>query len=506
MHETGNILLRLTGIAKSFGGVRALRGVDFALRAGETHAVVGENGAGKSTLIKVITGAHVHDAGTIEAFGRIIERSSPSLARSLGIVAIYQQPALFPDLSVTENMALRLEPFRPWRAIRWRQRRERARQLLARVGATIDPDEPVRRLSMPQQQLVEIASALGADAKVLILDEPTASLSSREVEHLFSVIRTLRDEGVGLVYISHRLEELPLVADRVTVLRDGAYVATRAVSDIDRAEMIRLMVGRSVDSVFPKLDVPIGHVVLETRGLCCGGSGVHDINLSVRAGEILGLGGLVGAGRTELARTLFGLTPADAGQIRLREQAVTVRSPADAIRLGIAYLPEDRRRHGVVLEMPVAVNTTLAVLRKISRGGLIDFTKEHEIASTFVRRLQTKTPDVAFPVGNLSGGNQQKVALARWLATEPWVLILDEPTQGVDVGAKAEIHRIIGELAQRGLAILLISSELPELLGMCDRIAVMHAGRIVGTVDRSEATQEKVMELALGGGKREAVA
>jgi rhamnose transport system ATP-binding protein len=491
-------LLQLTDIAKSFAGVHALKGVSFELRPGEVHALVGENGAGKSTLIKVITGAHRPDAGTLVINGQSVEQNDPTLAKKLGVAVIYQQPALFPDLTVAENVALRLERGGPWRLINWRERRARAKQLLDRVGANLSPDVHVRDLTMPQQQLVEIASALGGDAKVLILDEPTSSLSDREVDNLFRVIRELRTQGVGMVYISHRLEELPRIADRVTVLRDGNYVGTRSMADVDRAELIRLMVGRSLDAVFPKIDVAIGDVVLETRDLACRAGGVRNVDLTVRAGEIVGLAGLVGAGRTELARILFGLTPADAGQILLNGRPVTVTSPSRAVDLGIAYVPEDRRRHGVILDMPVAANTTLAILSDMATAGLIRFGREREIATSFVQRLGVKTPGISAPVGNLSGGNQQKVALARWLATEPKVIILDEPTQGVDVGAKSEIHRLMGELAQRGLAILMISSELPEVLGMSDRIAVMHGGQIVGELSRAQATQEKILELALG--------
>lgn len=491
-------LLKLTGITKSFAGVQALRGVSFDLRLGEVHALVGENGAGKSTLVKVITGAHRPDSGEVVINGQVIAHNDPTKARSLGVAVIYQQPALFPDLTVAENIALRLERGGPWRRINWKGRRSRAKELLERVGAHISPDATVRQLTMPQQQLVEIASALGGDAKILILDEPTSSLSDREVENLFRVIRSLRQQGVGMIYISHRLEELPQIADRVTVLRDGSYVGTRSMSEVDRAEMIRLMVGRSLDAVFPKIEVPHGPVVLETRGLSCHESRVSAVNLSVRAGEILGLAGLVGAGRTELARVLFGLTPADSGQILLNGQVVEVNSPATAVALGIAYVPEDRRRHGVILEMPVSANATLAVLREVSNFGLIDFGREKQIARDYVQRLGIKTPSVNSPAGNLSGGNQQKVALARWLGTQPKVIILDEPTQGVDVGAKAEIHKLMGELAARGMAIIMISSELPEVLGMSVRIAVMHGGRVVGVLDRAAATQEKVLELALG--------
>lgn len=491
-------LLTLTSITKSFGAVQALRGVSFELRPGEVHALVGENGAGKSTLIKSITGAHQPDSGTIQLFGQMVRHKDPGAARKLGIAAVYQQPMLFSELTVAENIALGVEGNAPWQRIRWPERRRRASGLLGRVGADISPDAYVRQLTMPEQQLVEIARALGANARILILDEPTASLSDREVENLFRVIGQLRAQGVGIIYISHRLEELFQIADRVTVLRDGALVGTRPMSEVDRPELIRMMVGREVSAVFPKVEATLGETVLEARGLCCRLSGVRQVSFSIRAGEILGLAGLVGAGRTELARVLFGLTPADAGWILLRGQSVSITTPGQAVRLGIGYVPEDRRRHGVILEMPVAANATLAILRQIATGGWIRFQREQNIAQSFVERFGIKTPSLQAPAGNLSGGNQQKVALARWLATEPKVLILDEPTQGVDVGAKAEIHGLMGQLAQRGLAVLMISSELPEILGMSDRIAVMHAGTIAGILDRSEATQERILEMALG--------
>jgi rhamnose transport system ATP-binding protein len=491
-------LIDIQNVSKSFGGARALTDVSIEIHAGEVLAVCGENGAGKSTLIKIITGAHQPDSGTIRVRGQIVDRLDPGISRSLGIAAIYQQPALFPDLTVAENIGLRLERGGPWRLLRWGDRRRRARELLDRVGATIGVDELIRHLTMPQQQLVEIASALGGEAKVLILDEPTASLSDREVENLFRVIRELRSQGVGMVYISHRMEEISQIADRVTVLRDGRHVATLPAAGLTRAELIRLMVGRDLAAVFPKAEVELGKIVLETRELACRESGVAAVSLNVRAGEILGLAGLVGAGRTEFARVLFGLTPADGGQILLRGEPVVVDRPATAVKLGIAYVPEDRRRHGVILEMPVTANTTLAILRKIATAGWLNFTRERDITDSFVQRLGIKTASLDSPVGTLSGGNQQKVALARWLATEPSVIILDEPTQGVDVGAKSEIHRLMGELVKRGLAVIMISSELPEILGMSDRIAVMHEGRVVGVLNRAEATQERILELALG--------
>jgi len=490
--------LRLSNISKSFAGVHALNDVSFDLKSGEVHALVGENGAGKSTLIKVITGAHPPDTGTIEVAEEVVEQNDPVLARSLGIAAIYQQPALFPDLTVMENIAIGLESGNAWRRVRWKARRDQARRLLARVGAEINPEAEVRSLSMPRQQLVEIARALGAEAKILIMDEPTASLGENDAANLLRVIQELKAQGVGIIYISHRLEELPQVADRVTALRDGKLVGTRLMKEVSRGELIRMMVGRELDAVFPKIEVPIGEVALELQGVGCRASGVSNVSLKVRAGEILGLAGLVGAGRTELARVLFGLTPADTGSILIRGKTASIRNPAAAIEQGLAYLPEDRRRHGVILDMPVSSNTTLASLRGISSFGWLRFGRERELTADLVRRLGVKTASIDNPVGYLSGGNQQKVALARWLLTNPSVLILDEPTQGVDVGAKAEIHRLMGELAGRGLAILLISSELPEILGMSDRVAVLHQGTLTGTLPRTEATQERIMELALG--------
>ena len=491
-------LLRASDIDKSYAGVHALRRASFALRAGEVHALIGENGAGKSTLIKIITGAVVPDGGEIECNGKTITQNSPRLAKQLGIAAIYQQPALFPELSVAENIAIGLEEPTLWSRVNWSERRRRAAGLLARVGARVDPNAEAGELTMPQQQLVEIARALGADAKVLIMDEPTASLSDEDTRNLFAVIAQLRAEGAGIIYISHRLEELPLIADRVTVLRDGRTIDTRQMSEVNRQQLIQLMVGRELSAVFPKMAVQLGDVVLALRGLSCDTSGIHDVNLSVRAGEIVGLAGLVGAGRTELARTIFGLTPANRGEIVLRENTIRIDSTAQAIQSGIAYVPEDRRRHGVVLDMAISANITLASLDRMAHFGAMDFRHEKQVAVDYTRRLGIKTPSIFAPVATLSGGNQQKVALSRWLVTKPSLLILDEPTQGIDVGAKAEVHELMTELAAQGVAILMISSELPEILGMSDRIAVMCGGTIVSTLDRGEATQEKILALALG--------
>jgi len=521
-------LLQLTRVTKSFGAVRALRGVSFELRAGEVHALVGENGAGKSTLIKVITGAHQPDAGTIEIAGQPVRDLTPTAAHKLGIACIYQQPALFPDLTVAENIALRLEPASAVRRVYWPNRRARAAQLLHRIGADIRPDAEARRLSMPEQQLVEIACALGARTRIVIMDEPTASLTEQEQRRLFAVVGDLRASGVGVVYISHRLEEIFALADRVTVLRDGESVGTRVVGRIrgdealteqseirnpksqikqslltsapalTEAELIKLMVGREVSHLYPPAESAPGDVVLSLKNVGCAASGVKNVTLDVRAGEIVGIAGLVGAGRTALARVLFGVTPADTGEILLNGQRVTVRSPAEAVGLGIAYVPEDRRRHGVILEMPIAANMTMASHRRMFPRTWLRLGAERQLALDYLRALDVEANGPDAPIVHLSGGNQQKVALARWLATKPKLLILDEPTQGVDVGAKSEIHKIIRRLAKDGLAVLMISSDLPEVLGMSDRIAVMRGGTITAVIEGKAADPQSVMSAGLG--------
>jgi rhamnose transport system ATP-binding protein len=491
-------LLEAKSIVKTYAGVQALKGVSFDLLEGEVHALVGENGAGKSTLIKIMTGAVKADSGSLFVSGQPVLHNDPGVARSLGIAAIYQQPALFPHLTVSENIALALETGSVWRKVNWKARHAQTEKLLERIGASIDPDRAASTLSMPEQQLVEIAKAIGAEVKILIMDEPTASLTDREVESLFSVVRLLRSHGVGIIYISHRLEEILYIADRITVLRDGETIATTRKEQTACSELISMIAGRELAAIFPKRDVPVGDVVFELRNVGNRLRNLHDISLSVRSGEILGVAGLVGSGRTELAESIFGLTPAESGEIRLRGVSVPIPSPLAAIRLGIGYVPEDRRQHGVILNLPVAVNTSLANLKAVSRGGLIDATEEQKLAERYVEQLRIKTPSVHADLDMLSGGNQQKVALARWLAIEPSVLILDEPTQGVDVGSKSEIHRLMIDIAERGVAIIMISSELPEILGMSDRIAVMRAGAIAGVLSKAEATQHRILSLALG--------
>jgi rhamnose transport system ATP-binding protein len=496
-------LLQLNQILKSFGAVRALKGVSFSLRPGEVHALLGENGAGKSTLIKVIAGAHSPDGGEILIEGQRLSRLSPRLARHHGIACIYQQPALFPDLTVAENIALGVQQPKFHHRMSWGRQRRQAQELLKRVGAQIDPDSEIRSLSMPEQQLVEIAKALGAGARILIMDEPTASLTRQEVDLLLGVVRELRAQGVGIIYISHRLEEIFAVADRVTVLRDGESVGTEVVSGMDEATLIKRMVGREVAAIYPPSEGAPGGVVLGLRGVGCRASGVHGIDLDVRAGEIVGLSGLVGAGRTELARILFGITPADSGVMEFFGKPVQISSPQAAVEVGIAYVPEDRRKHGVILDMPIAANLTMAVLPTFFPGGWLRLEAERLLALDSIRDLGIKAsgPDAAG--GSLSGGNQQKVALGRWLAIRPRLLILDEPTQGVDVGAKAEIHKIIRRLAKEGLAVLMISSDLPEVLGMSDRIAVMRGGALAGILPGGASAHE-VMAVALGQNRRAA--
>jgi rhamnose transport system ATP-binding protein len=490
-------LLQLTNLTKSFGAVRALRGVSLELNAGEIHALLGENGAGKSTLIKIITGAHRPDSGTIRIDGNEVQNLTPATAHQLGVACIYQQPALFPDLTVAENIGSRLEMNRAFRRVNWPARRARAEELLRRIGANISPEREVRELSMPEQQLVEIACAIGAGARIVIMDEPTASLSQKEQHLLFAVARELRASGVGVIYISHRLEEIFALADRVTVLRDGESVASNRVEELNETRLIQLMVGREISQIFPEREGAAGAVLLSTRGVGCSATGVRNVTLELKAGEVLGLAGLVGAGRTELARILFGITPADAGEIFLNGEKMVIGSPQRAIERGIAYVPEDRRRHGVIVDMSIAANITMASHRELFPRGWMQFAREHDVAMNFIRDLAIKSAGPEAPGRSLSGGNQQKVAVARWLATNPKVLILDEPTQGVDVGAKSEIHKIIRQLAARGIATLMISSDLPEILGVSDRIAVMRDRTIVATLP-GKSNAHDVMAAAVG--------
>ncbi|MDN5571779.1 MAG: sugar ABC transporter ATP-binding protein, partial [Propionibacteriaceae bacterium] len=484
--------LELTGVTKSFGAVVALRDGQLALHPGSIHALVGENGAGKSTLVKIIAGLYPRDAGTITMDGRPVEFRNTAEAKAAGVAVIYQEPTLFPDLSVTENIFMGRQPVSRFRRIDRAAMRDEATALFARLGVRIDTDRPTEGLSIADQQIIEIAKAISLDAKVLIMDEPTAALSGVEVERLFEVARSLRDEGRALMFISHRFEEVFALCDTVTVMRDGAYISTDPIADTTEADIVRKMVGRNVDNLFPKQDAEIGEPVLEVAGLTEPGV-FADISFTVRAGEIVALAGLVGAGRSEVARAVFGVDPYTLGSVRVAGRPLAKNSPGAAMRAGVALVPEDRRKQGLILDASVATNITDAIRGRLTRGGLITVAAENAAAQEWAGRLAVKTASLDAVAGTLSGGNQQKVVLAKWLATNPRVLIIDEPTRGIDVGTKSEVHRMMSQLAGAGLAILMISSELPEVLGMSDRVLVMHEGRLTADLPRETASAESVM-------------
>jgi len=496
MSETSPVL-RLTGISKRFGAVQALTDVDVALFANEVHALVGENGAGKSTLVKILAGIHHPDAGRIQLSGEDLVLSGPAAARDLGIAVIHQHPNLFPDLTVAENVFVGRLPRNGVRGVDWGELNRTAQRLFENLGVKQSVSVPVRGLSVADQQLVEIAKSLSLDARVLVMDEPTASLSSHEVERLFTIIRQLRGRGVAILFVDHRMEEVFEIADRVSVLRDGRHVITAPINELNPAEAIRHMVGRRLETLFPKEQATIGEIALEVRGLTRRGV-FSNASFQVRRGEILGLAGLVGAGRTEIARVLFGIDRADAGEVLVAGKHAEIKSPKDAMRLGIVYVPEDRHAQGLVLDFSIAANVSLPIVERLSRLLVVDRVQERQIATDYSKQLQVRSTGVEQVASGLSGGNQQKVVLAKWLATKPTVLLLDEPTQGVDIGAKAEVHRIISQLAGQGMAIVLISSELLEVLGMADRIVVLHEGRVAAEFARDDATQERVMAAATG--------
>ena len=495
MHPVSESILELSNISKSFSGVEVLHHVSFALRPGEVHALLGENGAGKSTLVKVITGVHQPDTGEIFLDGNQVHFRDTWETRQAGITAIYQELSLFPDLDVAENIFVGDQPTAAGGRIDWRKLYKQAEELLTSLGVHLDLKQKARSLSIAQQQMVEIARAFSLNARILIMDEPTSSLTLSEVADLFRLVRRLREEGKAIIFISHRLEELFEIADRVTVLRDGTYVDTRAMKDVTRDDLIRMMVGRTITNLFPKQEIKVGEVVLEVENLSRAGA-FRDISFELRKGEILGMAGLVGAGRTNVARAIFGVEPATSGHIRLDGREVAITSPQQAIGLGLAYVPEDRQLHGLIPAMQLTSNISLPMLGEFAQWGWMNFKSERKATFDAARQMEVRANNIWQRARELSGGNQQKVVLAKWLATKPRILILDEPTRGIDVGTKAAVHALMSKLAAEGMAILMISSELPEVLGMSDRIIVMHEGEMTAHFTRAEATQENIIEAA----------
>jgi rhamnose transport system ATP-binding protein len=488
--------LSTRGISKRFGATQALDDVSLDLYSGEVHTLLGENGAGKSTLIKIMTGIYPPDHGEILLDGKPIRVDNSAQAQHYGIAAIYQEPMIFPDLNVAENIFISHQG--RGMIVNWRSMYREAEDILAKLGVHLDVRSQARGLTLAAQQTVEIAKALSLKTRVLIMDEPTASLSAHEVAQLFKLVRTLRDQGVAILFISHRLEEVFEISDRITIFRDGRLISTQPASQVTTENAIRDMVGRDVDSYFARDEAPKGDLILSVRGLSKAGV-FSDITFDIHHGEVLGFAGLVGAGRTDVALAIFGVAPADEGQILYEGKPIKIHSPQQATDLGIAYVPEDRRQHGLVLPMSLAANISLPVLwRYLTRLGIIKRGSEAATAEKYREQLAIRTPSVLLQAAKLSGGNQQKVVLSKWLNTEPRLLILDEPTRGIDVGAKAEVHHIINQLAKQGLGILLISSDLPEVLQMSDRILVMREGKQMGIFSKAEASQEVIMTAAMG--------
>ncbi|MFE0350296.1 sugar ABC transporter ATP-binding protein [Streptomyces griseoluteus] len=490
-------VLAVQGLGKSFGAVHALRNVSLELYAGQVHALAGENGAGKSTLIKTLAGVHRPDTGVLSLDGEAVVLHGPADARDAGVAVIHQEPTLFPDLSVAENVFMGRQPRRSLRRVDHRAMRGATGALFARLGVDLDPERPARGLSIADQQLVETAKALSFDARVLIMDEPTAALTGSEVARLFGVVRALRDQGCAILFVSHRLEEIFDLCQYVTTLRDGEVVASDPVGDLTEDVLVRRMVGRDLGELYPKAPVEPGEVALRVRRLTREGV-FTDVSFEVRGGEIVGLAGLVGAGRSEVARAVFGVDKWDAGTAEVCGRPLTNGSPSAAMAAGLVLVPEDRRAQGLVMDMSIERNIGLTGLRSTVRAGLMDRGAERSRALDWAVRLKVKYARIADAVGTLSGGNQQKVVLAKWLATRPRVLIVDEPTRGIDIGTKAEVHRLLAGLAADGVAVLMISSDLPEILGMADRVLVMHEGRLTAELPRADATEESVLAAATG--------
>ncbi len=494
----GEYLLELEDVRKEFPGVVALDGVRLRLRPGTVHALMGENGAGKSTLMKIVAGMIAPTSGTVKVRGETVAMTSPLEAIELGIAMVHQELNLMPFMTVAENIWIRREPLTRLGFVDHGEMRRRTVALFERLGIPIDPERQVGELTIANRQMIEIAKAVSYGSDILIMDEPTSALMEREVEQMFAIVRGLRAEGCGIVYITHKMGEVFAIADEVSVFRDGKHVATDLAANLDRDRVITLMVGRELTQMFPKKEVPHGEVVLSVRDLTLDGV-FRDIGFELRRGEILGLAGLIGSGRTNVAEALFGVTPATSGSITLFGREVRVDSPKTAMAHGMALLTEDRKQSGLFLLLSVGDNMEMAVLRRgFTTAGFVRQGALSALCETMSESLRVKTPNLAETVQNLSGGNQQKALIARWLMTKPKILILDEPTRGIDVGAKAEIHRLISDLAAEGLAVIMISSEMPEVLGMSDRVLVMHEGRMTGILDRAEANQVSVMQLASG--------
>ncbi len=492
-------ILQTRQLTMAFGGVQVLKNVDFAIYPGEIHGLIGENGAGKSTLVKILAGVHQPKSGEIILKSKQVQIPNPHAATDLGIALIHQEPLTFPDLDVAENIFVGRQPMlRGLPRVDWKTMYARASEILTALGVTLDPRARVRGLSVADQQMVEMAGALSQDATILFMDEPTAALTPSEVEDLFVIIRRLREQGAAIVFISHRLEEIFDLCDRITVLRDGEWVGECQPEQTTTDEIIQLMVGRPLSALFDKGDHhEIGEPLLEVEAL----SRVRkfsDITFEVRAGEIVGVAGLVGAGRTDVARALFGVLDIDSGTVRIQGQEVKIKQPSDALAHGMVYVPEDRQHNGLLMTMSVSNNITLAALERISGNHWLRKTVEDKFAQEYVDKLRIIVHRLSQPVRELSGGNQQKAVLAKWMLAEPKIILMDEPTRGIDIGAKSEVHRLIGELASQGLAILMISSELPEILAMSDRIIVMREGRISGHFTREEATAERIISAATG--------
>ncbi len=488
-------VLSLHGAAKAFGPVVALADGTIEIRPGEIHALVGENGAGKSTLVKILAGLYHPDAGDFRVDGQPVAFRSVADSKSAGISVIYQEPTLFPDLTVAENIFIGRQPKNGLGLISRATMRKQALAIFARLGMLVDPDRVAEGLSIADQQIIEVAKAISLNAKVLIMDEPTAALSGVEVERLFQVARGLREAGAGILFISHRFDEVFALCDRITVMRDGRYINTHITTDVTVERIVREMVGRDISQLYPKEVAQMSDTVLRVNGL--GRTGFFaDINFEVRAGEVVALAGLVGAGRTEVARSVFGIDRYNRGSVEFLGRQLKPHNPQAAIDAGMGFVPEDRRKQGLVMSLSVARNIALTLRNALARFGIIDTKAERRAAADWTKRLRVKTGSQEYPVSTLSGGNQQKVVLAKWLATKPRFLILDEPTRGIDIGTKSEVHRLISDLAGRGIGILMISSELPEVLGMADRVLVMHEGRITAEFDRADATPESVMHAA----------